>query len=768
MLMPSEKNELVPKSSELYIDSNDSGRFCGSFVCEPANVDEIQIGSLYIAGEVKSSSRKCAYLINSLASIIKKELYRNIRRSALESFEAGLAKANAHLTDIASQGNVEWIGRVNVACALISENCLHVSQTGNARILLLRDLLITSVIEENIKEDFPPFPSKTFSNISSGPLNHKDKLIITTSGLFNMLSLEEIKHMLSEISAKQAVESLGELFEMDKDAPTTAMIIVDAVCKAVENFSYSAKSAEVPSINSDFNIQRLSLKDIIGDTPIASLQSNARNEEIRGLQEIQPLSKTRKILKRLLQQMVLILQKLFKLSIKFSQKFIKLSLAEIQKAAIKLARFIKICFYIITKNKNKIQSAGLKDGADEAKKQIVIKIKKNSENSKSGKETSLIYLKNLLNIKNAIILTIGIAAATLGILAGAFYFKKKSYEPKENISAAINPVKFNEYLKEIGRKKEDAETALIYKDENKARKILIEAAGLAEESIQFGIRTEEISQLRKDIQIQLDQIDKIFTIENPFVVSDIGKSEIPFEPSIIAGGNNKLIIIDFLGKQAAEISLAEYKLKNLKKINASEQEKILGASFLENGSLSLITSFSNEISLDLENGTEERKIISNLELLDVGNIESYGDNIYILDGGKKQIFKISSGQSRVWLKNGIPLDANLVYMAIDGNVFALSENGDVLKFSQGKLKETFSFGAKNILKRPSAIYTNPALDKLFILDPPSSKIVVANKKGAALSQYKSEKFDNLKSIFADAASNSIYLLNGKIVYRIDM
>lgn len=758
-------------SGELCINSNNGNEFCSSLVCEPANVEESQIGNLYIAGEIRPPSNKCAYLVNSLASMIRKELYRNIKKEPMESFETSLAKTNAYLADIASDGNIDWIGKLNMACVLFSGGQLHISQTGNAKILLLRGGLLTPIIEDSSRQE-APFPSKTFSNIASGPLNRSDRILITTSGLFNALSLEEIKHAISRDSVDQAIEGLGELSELDSKIQDSSAIIIGISQPQLIRQTEMVSSRDGASIaETEKSIQKnlstapekLSLKEILGNVPISfmyiensgNLGKNApkRNEN----EEIQNKSKRTTV------KASVLLKKFLNLFIIFLQNFINLSLIAIKKSA----KILKNLFlrlknaYIERKNSKSPEISAL------SKKAILIKVKTQPEQEKLEKKNilPLFFFKSKKTKLAATALVLGI-----GIFGIIYTGKKKSANKNNNISASIDIVKINEYLHQAKQKKDDAETALIYKDSNKAKSLLIEAAGLAEKAAQIGANSNDTVQIRNSIQIQLDQINKIITVQNPFIITNIKDSSSgEFNANIIlAEKNGKLAAIDFESRQIADIDLTEYKIEELKKIELLPQEKIINAAVIDN-CLVLITNMPAILKIDLENaGNPDRILASNVNLSDTISAGSYNGNIYLLNS-QGQISKISpTGQSSPWLKNNSEINSKLISMAIDGDIFALGENGTIFKLSGGKLKNAIALEPDITPKSSGKIFTSADSDKLFVLDPAAKRIIMLDKKGTVLSQYKSEKFNNLKSIYADAKTNSMYVLNGNVVYRVDM
>jgi len=764
MLKQKEKQPAIlkSKSSELFIDSTGADEFCSSFTYEPTNIEESVLGNLYIAGEVKTFSKKCAYLVNSLASVIKKELYRNHKRSPLESFEAGLSKANAYLANIASQENIDWIGHIDIVCALLGKNQIHISQVGDARVLLSRDNYISPITEDSPQEE-PPFPSKTFSNITSGPLIPGDKIVLSTSGLFNMLSLEEIKHSISGISCKQAIQNIGELSEMDEDAETSSIILLDIddpTASPQQSLIQAGQLNKNQSIESLITSPKLSLKEIVGDNSNYEQLKISENEltnvsendykNTLGLKE-----KLQTQIQNIFKKILPLANKTLLLLFKFSQKFINLSL-----------NVIKTIFSQRKKVFNMFSKKAV-ENSENNKKSVIIKIKKNiplSNKEITARKSFFIFFTSKLAIK----LTAVALIITFGTI-GAFLLRNKQTGNMEEISASLNIEKYQKLIESAQQKKQDAETALIYKDEKKAKTLLAEASEIIEESIQLGINPKETTSLKNDIQIQLDQINKIINLQSPFSISDLKEisQDNPFKAHAIFGSEKNLMLLDYKNIQVATINLAKYNLTNQRSITLLPNENIINSAILKNGLICAITNFSTILKIPLEDiGVGHQNIVSSFDLSAIKDIGVYSENIYLLLDSQNQILKISSGRANSWLKEtGIDL-SQAVSMAIDGNIFILTSDKNVLQLSSGKLKNTFTFDGID-LQSPNLIYTSADLDKLFILDPPAKKIVITDKKGSVVEQYKSEKFDDLKSIYVDPKTGSIYILNGDCIYRID-
>ncbi|MFA7319629.1 MAG: hypothetical protein WC022_03495 [Parcubacteria group bacterium] len=186
---------------------NDAKPFIEVFVSEPENIAQQNLGILAGILEITDESEDSSYIVNYLISVIKKEYYSKPKRGVIESFEAALRKANLALAKLAEHENIAWIGHTNAILLVIDKNNLHLSQSGNASALLLRGKTLTDLSEDPASIN-PPNPLKTFTDIVSGRLEEDDKLIITTSAMFDIFSLEEIKKSALKFSAAEFIQFL--------------------------------------------------------------------------------------------------------------------------------------------------------------------------------------------------------------------------------------------------------------------------------------------------------------------------------------------------------------------------------------------------------------------------------------------------------------------------------------------------------------------------------------------------------------------------------
>lgn len=153
----------------------------GVFSFKPQDVSKKCLGNLYVVFELSNSLSKDDQLLEELSGTINQEFYLDPKRPSEKSLMEALKKANQFLEKRAGDGNVGWLGNLNMVILNFSDFIFHFSRTGNIRILLLRGDELTE-IDEDIKTQ-PASLFKTFSNVVSGRIFSKDKIMILNQSL---------------------------------------------------------------------------------------------------------------------------------------------------------------------------------------------------------------------------------------------------------------------------------------------------------------------------------------------------------------------------------------------------------------------------------------------------------------------------------------------------------------------------------------------------------------------------------------------------------
>ncbi len=193
--------------------------FLNVFSYEEENVDKQRNGRLFGIIQSTDLSDDSSYLPNLIAQIIKKEFFRNSKRSFETRFEVALKKANMALSDLAENEIIQWIGKLHTAIGVLKENEFIFTYTGKGKILLIRDkkiLNLTPSLKEETETD-SIHPLKTFVDVSHGYLQDKDKLIFMSSSVSKIFSQQDLeRHAKTFFSAeldnliKSTIENEGE------------------------------------------------------------------------------------------------------------------------------------------------------------------------------------------------------------------------------------------------------------------------------------------------------------------------------------------------------------------------------------------------------------------------------------------------------------------------------------------------------------------------------------------------------------------------------
>jgi hypothetical protein len=214
--------------------------FITVFSYHPENVEQEQLGTLFGIIKIDDTSEDSSYVTNLLTSVIKKEYFSKSHRSAEESFEASLKKANLALAELVRHGSTSWAGKINFSGGSVEKNNLHFSCLGNVSIFLIRHGQIVE-ISKDLEEgkDSETHPLKTFSNISSGKLEMGDKLIFTTHELTDIFSSEELRQN-SEHFSREEFPGFLEI-SLGANSEFAGTIIIDVI---------SAKTQDAVTISS--------------------------------------------------------------------------------------------------------------------------------------------------------------------------------------------------------------------------------------------------------------------------------------------------------------------------------------------------------------------------------------------------------------------------------------------------------------------------------------------------------------------------------------
>ena len=336
----------------------------------------------------------------------------------------------------------------------------------------------------------------------------------------------------------------------------------------------------------------------------------------------------------------------------------------------------------------------------------------------------------LSSTRKAILGAFVIIILALGILI----FRSTSKPTAENSGPAAD---FQALYDKAGQLQKDANDALIYQDEEKARKSLAQADNLLEQASQSSDVGIKALKLKQEVDDQLAGLDKAQNSQSSKIWSTPDSQE-QIKRLGLESNENVLVLTS---KSGYEIKPADTSAAQ----NFSGEAVSGSFGWLvptQSDDLYLAPKDRNYSAINLTARTiSEKKSLPTEVNSSVSAAGSYQSFVYFFDPAENQIKQFTYDSSNLtfkadWLKqdlkdvlNNNPAES----MAIDGSIFLVTENGTLLKLSGGKKASwdaekpgTGFKGDKLILQ------TKPDDKNLYLLDPDNQRIAVFEKETGKL------------------------------------
>lgn len=747
----------------VFINSEEEKSFCDIFIYEPENIEEQALGNLYVIGEVLNFPENSSYLLNLLASIIKKEFYSKTKRSTIESLETSLNKANSTLSDFVERGNTGLVGNLNMACGVYNNGTFHLSQVGKIKTILIRNRQITD-IGKNINKEKKPSPFRTFANIVSGELEINDFVLVATPEFFNIFSLERLKQ-LSSLAFEDMVDNLRDSVEKEEGINMVSALIMQTEEKKIKKDklqrveiktateteqkitdNLNQKQTETTfqeeiSINSD--IKKISLEEIISEYE--------KTEEEKNLEV-----KTQKTDHEIIEEGVRDMEAEEK-----DNNILATNNEEKKSEVNILNNLTKKSTDILKQLKSRIGLAAIssygKNMLDRLKGQIPDDMEIKND---MPLKVNLLKKNRLLAIALVLILMLAIGS-----------FLLTDYRKKEEAK-----LKFYENALSRAQEKMDRAEILLINNEPEAKDLLMEAKNLAlEVKNSYPKLNNNASAIFDKIQNQLDIADHVDRIDNPSVAIDLDQMEKLADATEIIKINERYYVLDKPNKSIYKIDLSDKKISAIQ-IEKDGVEKFKLSTPINKTEEIVFVQDSNKMAI-FDTNRERLNILSN-GLLDnlpnIKDISSFSNYIYILDPASNQIYKSQRtsegfGKMEPWIKDKEVNLKSVISITVDGFIYVLKSDGVVEKYLTGNKKLFSTEKLSEQITDQSKIYTSPDLKNIYITDPQKNRIVLFDKENGSLKkQYSSNDFNNLKNIVVDEKKNKMYILNDKKIFEIDI
>jgi hypothetical protein len=359
--------------------------------------------------------------------------------------------------------------------------------------------------------------------------------------------------------------------------------------------------------------------------------------------------------------------------------------------------------------------------------------------------------------KQRMMLTVAISIAILLMVSVVFGWQKRKRE--EEVS------RFNQFWEEIEYKYNQGKE-LVEISPSRARELLQESLNLAREKKEdFSSKNwqyKKLAEREKEIEAKLEEVLREFSLAELPVFLDLGLVKKELRGKDFDFWEKKLVV---LGEDGTII-----------KIDFNKKSETLGK--IEGSQLVGLWADKVFVFGNSDEEKDDQVFVFSNEGKEVVAFEVFAGNLYVLEKegifkypglSSEELEKISFGDKQNWLGSGVEPDlTEAVDMAIDGDIWILLANGEILKFGRGSPKAFGLSGLDQELNQPSAFYTDEDSQKIYVLDKTNKRIVVFFKSGEYDSQYLFEKIKEVDDLVVSEEEKKILLLSKEKIYEIEL
>ena len=319
-------------------------------------------------------------------------------------------------------------------------------------------------------------------------------------------------------------------------------------------------------------------------------------------------------------------------------------------------------------------------------------------------------------------------------------------------------------LAEAQAKKSEGQQLLSLNPE-KARQLLLEAQGLSQRIETTGLKTADFEKFKTELNDLLKAAIKEYAVTGTlFFDLALIKAGAAGDDWALAG--NQLMILDrnlatvyTLGTDKKQATLATG--QDLK----SAQKIAVGAK------AAYVLTDQGVAEINLKTKSLKLKIQKDATWGEIADLDIFGDNLYLLDKGG-EIWKYTAaadgfGLKQRWLKEKADL-SQATAMTIDGSVWILKNDGEIIKLIQGLKAE---FRVKNLTKNfaaAKALFAVPDSEFIDVLDAGNARVVVLKKTGEYDREFSWEGIKDATSLAVFEKDNRVFLLTGAKVFQVDI
>lgn len=187
---------------EINLKEESEGTYNTSYF-EPEDIYQSKSGSLFIASSLEESGIPQTQLLSRLSQTIKNSFYSQKKGGVDKRLRASLKEGNEFLRQRLEDGSAEWMSSFGFATLALQKGeevmPTSFSRVGEVEMILLR-AGETINLGEKANSEIEPYPLVVFSEVVSGSLTKKDRVLFLSKDVYSSFVKNNILKKLARIS----------------------------------------------------------------------------------------------------------------------------------------------------------------------------------------------------------------------------------------------------------------------------------------------------------------------------------------------------------------------------------------------------------------------------------------------------------------------------------------------------------------------------------------------------------------------------------------
>lgn len=734
----------------LLYDPDHASSVTNVWVARPTPGEEQTYGKLFLISAIATPDRLNHEIITILQDELKANYYQGPDQKTDIAFEQALNKTNQRLHQLIIEGISTWVDQAHFLAGVIRQQHLVLSSVGTMCGYVLRGGRLVDVLGGPLPNK--PNPLRIFSSTVTGEMTPHDRFLFCTPSLLDYFSLEKLRRMMLDHSPNETVRSIEtHLLGADPKVAFGALLLqAEPEVDAVRTLPAASRPTNVPQTR---NAPQVSMEELIArERETQRLLSPSVWPAVKDITHQISLGARNLVRTRLLKRpprriapsaasSVITPQppSTFPWRRRFGLLF--RSMGRAMQAIFRGCRRLMKAF-----RRTDTPTAPAGPAFPQPRRRIFDSIVRWF--------VQLSRARQIIIVGGLLILLI----LSTAIVQSGFQHTGSNATVKSPIAAATeNIVK--------------AEAAVLYGGEDIARQN-IEAAKASLAKVPH--RTKKEKTERSDLERRIAAVEQAIAhqtnLPKPEVLADLSQVKTGYNPGQLYLFADRLAVVD--PAQAAVVTTTiKGQVKPTISTNSLDTGHLLTGAVSGTGSLVFVTDRTTLVELNAD-----KNIWQPLDATfpkPTGRIQSiapYQGRLYVLDQTENQILRFqragqSYGTGIAWLKETVTLrEARTI--VVDGTVYALQPGGIVTAMAAGRPTGFKLQAVTPPLRDATRLWTDGKSLHLYLVDPANRRLLVFDKTGKLLDQYRSDVWTNLKDVTADEKTKTAYVLNGSAVYRV--